>query len=106
MNASGPARGRNQAGLAQKIKLVASASSTSAATATAATATSATAAAATAASTIAAATTATASSALSRRARFVDDNVAAHEILPIECLNSTVRIFIVGHFDKAKTARL
>ena len=75
--------------------------------AAAATASATTIAAATAASTTAWASTATSTATtFAWRTRLVYDHAAAHEVVPVERLNSAAGVVITIHFDEAKPARL
>lgn len=65
-----------------------------------------TASAATAATTAVSAASATAAAALRLRPRFVHHEVTPTEILPVERINRTIRVFIAGNFDERETARL
>ncbi len=58
-----------------------------------------------AASTAAGTSTASAAT-FTRRTRFVDDNVAAHEIVAVQSLHGAVGFFVVIDLDKSEPARL
>jgi len=53
-----------------------------------------------------AAAVAASSAATLARTRFIDDDVAAHQVLAIERLHRASGLFIVGHFDETKTPKL
>jgi hypothetical protein len=50
--------------------------------------------------------TTTAATALGLGPRFVYNEVAPAEILPIQRVDRTIRIFVAIHFDEGETARL
>jgi hypothetical protein len=52
------------------------------------------------------ATTATATTALSLRPGFIHHEVSAPEILAIERINCTIRIFVIGNFHESEPTRL
>jgi hypothetical protein len=55
----------------------------------------------------AAETTATTTApAFARGTRFIYNDVASHEIVPVERFNGTAGVFVIVHFDEAKAARL
>jgi hypothetical protein len=83
-----------------------SAAPATAAVPTAATTTAAVAATSAAVATAAAASAATATTALRLRPRFVHDQVSPAEILPVQRVNRTIRIFVIVHFDEREPARL
>jgi hypothetical protein len=57
-------------------------------------------------STAAAASAATTTTALRLRPRFVHDQVSPAEILPVQRIDRTIRIFVIVHFDEREPARL
>jgi hypothetical protein len=87
-----------EAGSARKIQLETTIAATAAATAISPTSTAVPPTAAVAAPASAATTFA--------RTRFIDDNVAAHQILTIERLHRASGLFVIGHFDETKAAKL
>jgi hypothetical protein len=50
--------------------------------------------------------TATASASLCLGTRFVDHQVSPAEILPVQGINRTVRVLVVGYFNESESARL
>jgi hypothetical protein len=50
--------------------------------------------------------TPTGAAAFARRTSFVHDNIAAHEIMPVQSLNSTIGFFVVINFYESKPAWL
>jgi len=47
-----------------------------------------------------------AASAFTRWPGFIDDNVASHEIVTVQCLNGALRLFVAIHFHKPEPPRL
>jgi hypothetical protein len=50
--------------------------------------------------------TTTTAPAFARGTRFIYNDVASHEIVPVERFNGTAGVFVIVHFDEAKAARL
>jgi hypothetical protein len=55
---------------------------------------------------ITAASAATTTAAFRLRPRFIDHEVSAAEVLPVQRVNRAIRIFVTGDFDECKSARL
>jgi hypothetical protein len=49
---------------------------------------------------------ATTATALLLRARFIDHQIAATEVLTVERVNGAISLFVIGDFNESETARL